>query len=333
MRRILAISMAAAIPAVLPMNASDAREKPKPHYASAHGKTARTGHGIRDRAAHAADSRGRPENDVKVSTDDPGNEGQGTPEAASTPGAPGASGTVGAPGAPGATTGRTQHRGHVAPVRTPRKRTGSATQSRPSTGPDTGFSIPDDADMEGDMGGMTLPPEAAEVIKEIGTRTKPRNATPPRPAAPAKPAQPAAPAQAAPPQAAAQPAQATPARAQRNKNIKFTSANARVGDPSTGASRLTLRTNAGKTGRTVTLRCEPAGGTHPNAAQACNDVAKSNGDLKAMPAGTNPRACFMIYNPVTVTAQGDWHGQPVNFSHQYPNSCVMRDKTGSVFDF
>jgi hypothetical protein len=83
----------------------------------------------------------------------------------------------------------------------------------------------------------------------------------------------------------------------------------------------------------VVLQCDPTGGTHPKAAEACADVAKAGGDLAQMPAGANPQACFMIYAPVTVTAQGKWQGQPVRFTKKYPNTCVMHDKTGSVFDF
>jgi hypothetical protein len=105
-------------------------------------------------------------------------------------------------------------------------------------------------------------------------------------------------------------------------------------NPAPQGSRLVLHTSAGTSPeRTVTLQCNPAGGTHPKAAEACADVAKAGGDLAQMPANTNPRACFMIYAPVTVTAQGKWQGQPVQFTKKFPNSCVMRDKTGSVFDF
>jgi hypothetical protein len=109
---------------------------------------------------------------------------------------------------------------------------------------------------------------------------------------------------------------------------------ARIAAPAAGTSQLVLRTTAGTTaGRSVTLRCDPPGGTHPKAAEACADVAKSRGDLKTLPANQNPRACFMIYAPVTVSAQGDWRGQPVKFTTQFPNTCVMHDKTGSIFDF
>ncbi|MFB9834675.1 SSI family serine proteinase inhibitor, partial [Actinoallomurus acaciae] len=102
----------------------------------------------------------------------------------------------------------------------------------------------------------------------------------------------------------------------------------------TQGSRLVLHATAGNAPeRTVTLQCYPTGGTHPKAAQACSDVARSGGDLAQMPANTNPRACFMIYSPVTVTAQGQWHGQAVRYTKKFPNTCVMHDKTGSVFDF
>ncbi|GAA4486770.1 hypothetical protein GCM10023191_013650 [Actinoallomurus oryzae] len=104
--------------------------------------------------------------------------------------------------------------------------------------------------------------------------------------------------------------------------------------PATQGSRLVLHTSAGNApARTVTLQCYPTGGTHPKAAQACADVARAGGNLAQMPANTKPQACFMIYSPVTVTAQGQWHGQAVRYTKKFPNSCVMRDKTGSVFDF
>jgi hypothetical protein len=105
-------------------------------------------------------------------------------------------------------------------------------------------------------------------------------------------------------------------------------------NPARQGSRLVLHTSAGTSPeRTVTLQCDPPGGTHPKAAAACADVAKAGGQLAQMPAGANPRACFMIYAPVTVTAKGDWQGQAVRFTEKFPNTCVMRDKTGSVFDF
>ncbi|MCO5974660.1 SSI family serine proteinase inhibitor [Actinoallomurus soli] len=110
-------------------------------------------------------------------------------------------------------------------------------------------------------------------------------------------------------------------------------------DPATGQSvagptLLTLRSAMGSgTPRTVTLQCDPVGGTHPKAAQACADLDKAGNDLTIAPDRKNPRACFMIYSPVTVSAEGQWRGRPVKLTGQYPNTCVLRDKTASIFDF
>lgn len=120
------------------------------------------------------------------------------------------------------------------------------------------------------------------------------------------------------------------ARAPQGMPVAFFSSS----NPATQGSRLVLHTSAGNSPeRTVTLQCYPTGGTHPKAAQACADVTRAGGDLAQMPANANPRACFMIYSPVTVTAQGQWHGQAVRYTKKFPNTCVMHDKTGSVFDF
>lgn len=88
-----------------------------------------------------------------------------------------------------------------------------------------------------------------------------------------------------------------------------------------------------ETPRTVTLRCDPVGGTHPKAAQACADLARSHGDLTVDPKSKRPQACFMIYAPVTVSAEGRWHGEAYQNLARYPNTCVLKGKTGSIFDF
>lgn len=100
-----------------------------------------------------------------------------------------------------------------------------------------------------------------------------------------------------------------------------------------GPTQLVLKTSTG-TGapHSVTLRCDPAGGTHPKASQACADLARSHGEISAT-RDSRSRACFMIYSPVTVSAEGTWHGQNVNFGSKFPNTCALRSKTGSIFDF
>ncbi len=100
------------------------------------------------------------------------------------------------------------------------------------------------------------------------------------------------------------------------------------------ATRLLLRTTMGSAApRTVTLLCDPPGGTHPKAVQACADLARSHGDFKVQSGKRRPRACFMIYSPVTVSAEGRWRGEDVQFTARFPNTCVMRGQTGAIFDF
>ena len=100
-----------------------------------------------------------------------------------------------------------------------------------------------------------------------------------------------------------------------------------------GTTQLNLRASIG-TGapHSVTLRCDPAGGNHPRAAQACSDLARSHGVFSAT-RDKSPRACFMIYSPVTVSAEGTWQGQNVSFGSRFPNTCALQSKTGSIFDF
>ncbi|MFL6056761.1 MAG: SSI family serine proteinase inhibitor [Actinoallomurus sp.] len=99
-------------------------------------------------------------------------------------------------------------------------------------------------------------------------------------------------------------------------------------------TRLTLRTVVGSAApRTVSLQCDPSGGTHPKAAQACADLGKAHNDFVVAMDDKNPRACFMIYSPVMISAEGQWHGEAVRFTARYPNTCVLRAKTASIFDF
>ena len=110
--------------------------------------------------------------------------------------------------------------------------------------------------------------------------------------------------------------------------------NASDSAPSNGATRLALKATIGSAAaRSATLTCDPVGGTHPKAAEACADLAKSHGNVRQQPNSKNPRACFMIYAPVTVSAEGEWRGESVHFSAKFPNTCVMHAQTGSIFDF
>ncbi|MEW2352435.1 SSI family serine proteinase inhibitor [Spirillospora sp. NPDC029432] len=97
--------------------------------------------------------------------------------------------------------------------------------------------------------------------------------------------------------------------------------------------RLTLsHPGEGASGaRSVTLQCDPLGGTHPRAAQACADLARSGGEIEREPAGDT--ACTMIYAPVIAEARGHWRGRPVSFRAEYANDCVLGARTGAIFRF
>jgi hypothetical protein len=82
--------------------------------------------------------------------------------------------------------------------------------------------------------------------------------------------------------------------------------------------------------RTVTLRCDPPGGTHPEAAGACADLARTHGRIVRNPGET---ICTLEYRPLTANATGMWRGRPVAFAMAFPNSCVMHARTGAIFRF
>ena len=81
----------------------------------------------------------------------------------------------------------------------------------------------------------------------------------------------------------------------------------------------------------VTLRCDPPGGAHPKAAEACRTRANVDGN----PSYLRPahRYCFLIYAPITARITGKWKGARVDWSKRFANSCEMRRATGVLFDF
>ncbi|MGY3204925.1 SSI family serine proteinase inhibitor [Streptomyces sp. TE5632] len=76
------------------------------------------------------------------------------------------------------------------------------------------------------------------------------------------------------------------------------------------------------------LLCDPPQG-HPRAADACAELAAANGRISEIPA--RDTICTMVHAPVTAHARGQWRGQPVEYTETFPNACVMRARTGSVF--
>ncbi|WP_406724825.1 SSI family serine proteinase inhibitor [Streptomyces sp. GD-15H] len=76
------------------------------------------------------------------------------------------------------------------------------------------------------------------------------------------------------------------------------------------------------------LLCDPPHG-HPRAADACAELAAADGRISGIP--TRDTFCTMVHAPVTAHAHGQWRGQPVEYTETFPNACVMRARTGSVF--
>lgn len=83
----------------------------------------------------------------------------------------------------------------------------------------------------------------------------------------------------------------------------------------------------------VQLTCEPAGGTHPNAISACEELLAAHGDLDGLPGDDEQTACTMVYQPVIAVAEGTWRGEPVAWESEYGNSCALRTAIGTVFLF
>ncbi|AEV82638.1 serine protease [Actinoplanes sp. SE50] len=97
-------------------------------------------------------------------------------------------------------------------------------------------------------------------------------------------------------------------------------------------SRLVL-TYAGETGRpaAVRLTCDPDGGEHPKAAQACAELGRVGADPRRLKPAD--RLCFMLYQPVTAQLRGTWRGRPVKWTQRFGNGCEMTRATGVLFAF
>ncbi|GAB3725586.1 SSI family serine proteinase inhibitor [Nocardiopsis nanhaiensis] len=88
----------------------------------------------------------------------------------------------------------------------------------------------------------------------------------------------------------------------------------RVVDETTGESSL------------AALECDPAGGTHPRAEEACEAIEEAGGSIAEVDSSGAP--CTMIYQPVTVTSTGY-----EEYEETFGNACVLDTTKGAVFDF
>lgn len=82
--------------------------------------------------------------------------------------------------------------------------------------------------------------------------------------------------------------------------------------------------------RSVILSCDPPRGYHRHAAEACDQLDRWGGEFAH---GSGEAICTADYRPVIAEATGRWRGRPVDFKETFSNDCVLRSRTGIVFDF
>ncbi|GHF42271.1 hypothetical protein GCM10010218_24260 [Streptomyces mashuensis] len=96
------------------------------------------------------------------------------------------------------------------------------------------------------------------------------------------------------------------------------------GGPDAGGDHLRITvTGAGPGTRTYELHCHPAGGTHPHAQEACDQLDQQTRwgkDLFA-PVPKN-QMCTMLYGgPERAHVSGTWAGRPVNTDFKRTDGC------------
>ncbi|MGW5876307.1 SSI family serine proteinase inhibitor [Nocardiopsis terrae] len=78
--------------------------------------------------------------------------------------------------------------------------------------------------------------------------------------------------------------------------------------------------------RAVVLTCDPPGGSHPRADEACGLIAE-HGSIAGI-QGVGDGVCTMVYRPVTARVTG-----AEEYEETFSNACVMRSAKGAVLDF
>lgn len=110
-----------------------------------------------------------------------------------------------------------------------------------------------------------------------------------------------------------------------------------AGDATTAGSSLVLGLiplddNPGQPA-SVTLECDPVGGTHPTPKEACAALAEVGGDFAKLPNAPGLPACPTTYAPVEAVAEGTWNGTPVSYKETFTNACFAAIGTDNVFKF
>ena len=98
------------------------------------------------------------------------------------------------------------------------------------------------------------------------------------------------------------------------------------------ALTITLVSDDGVDPQTYELKCDPPGGDHPQAAEACDALdAAGAGVFEPVP---KDQMCTQIYGgPQTATVKGTYKGDRVDAEFQRTNGCEVArwDKLGTTF--
>lgn len=89
------------------------------------------------------------------------------------------------------------------------------------------------------------------------------------------------------------------------------------------ADSLTVNVKASEEApaKTWTLTCDPVGGDHPKAAEACTTLTKTKDPFKPVPEG---QMCTKIYGgPEIATVKGTWNGAAVDTTFTRKDGCEL----------
>ncbi|MCD9199193.1 SSI family serine proteinase inhibitor [Aeromicrobium wangtongii] len=106
------------------------------------------------------------------------------------------------------------------------------------------------------------------------------------------------------------------------------------GDPSASATSLKIVVTPAEDAKTSTYRltCDPAGGDHPQAQQACDALAEAGASV--FDAVPKDRACTTIYGgPQTASVTGTFDGEKIDATFSRADGCEIErwEKLGTTF--
>lgn len=105
-----------------------------------------------------------------------------------------------------------------------------------------------------------------------------------------------------------------------------------AGSTDSTSLKISVVADEGAPAKVMTLRCDPTGGSHPQAAQACAVLAKAGAKVfKPVPKS---QACSMLYGgPQTATVTGSYRGRKVDATFKRTNGCEVDrwEQLGTTF--